>query len=43
MVENDLNDGEYNVFSVETNAAADDGSEFTVELIGVIDFGGINC
>ncbi|CUB02767.1 beta strand repeat-containing protein [Marinomonas fungiae] len=39
MVENDQNAGEYKVFSVETNAAAADGSEFTVEMLGVIDFG----
>lgn len=39
MVENDLNNGEYKVFNVETTNV-DTGTEaFTVTLLGVIDFG----
>ena len=39
MVENDLNDGEYKVFNVETTDVDVAGEAFTVTLLGVIDFG----
>lgn len=39
MIEDDQNDGAYKVFSVEVDTSADPGSQFSAEMIGVVDFG----
>ena len=39
MIENAANDGEYKVFNVKSDSTAVAGSQFTVTLVGTIDFG----
>ena len=39
MIENDLNEGEYNVYNVESDSTAAAGSQFAVTLVGTVDFG----